>query len=536
MRMALLIIQQGPDVGRKFVLEEQVSVLGRQPESTICLPARAVSREHARILRTDQGFLVEDLDSSNGTFLNRQRLKPHDPVPLTEQHTLHVGPYVLALLPTPTLTTTEPNLVIREQVSAVAMSQIVYGQDPAQKLQVVLDIAQHLARTLDLEVMLDKLLDHLMRLLPQTDRAMVLLCEGKDLVVRGQRCRHLEDASTYPYSRTVVRRALEEGVGILSDDIKDDQRFQSSETITALDMRSLICVPLIGQGSKRLGVIQLDRCRLGQSFRIEDLRVLTAVGLQVGVVLENAALHAELLHKERQDQELAMAREIQQSYLPSEFGLLAKAGLDLYACVHPARDMAGDLYDFFLLPDGRLAFFVGDVVGKGMPAALFMVAVHVLGRHLAKGEDSPAQTLLKLNLRRHGRRQPLRIVRDVDSWHIPAANRRSRIHLRRPSDAAGTSCGRPRRGGGSPQWPRSRVGGRRRPVDGQEIHPGPGRTAGDLHGRLHGSAAGEHQDSIRPAAVAGVTSGFWAGSAVDGVRRSGAGRPPGVYWYPGSAG
>jgi serine phosphatase RsbU (regulator of sigma subunit) len=395
--MALLIILQGPDVGRKFHLNEEVTVLGRQPESSICLPARAVSREHARISRDQDGFFVEDLDSSNGTFLNNKRLPIRQPVPLTERDTLQVGPYYFALRPAPTLTPTEPNLVIREQVSVASMTQSVYGQDPAQKLKVVLELAQHLARTLDLEALLDKLLDHLMQLMPQADRALVLLCEGKELVVRGQRCRHQQDATTYPYSRTVVRRALDEGVGILSDDIQSDQRFQSSQTLTALDMRSLMCVPVIGQEGRRLGVIQLDRFRQGQPFRSDDLHLLTAVSLQVGVVLENAALHSELLRKERQDQELALARDIQQSYLPGEFAALAKAGIDLYACVHPARDMAGDLYDFFLLPDGRLAFFVGDVVGKGMPAALFTVTVHVLGRHLAKGSASPAATLLRLN-------------------------------------------------------------------------------------------------------------------------------------------
>ncbi len=395
--MSLLIILQGPDVGRKFPLDAPVTVLGRQPESTICLSARAVSREHAEIRRTDEGFVVEDLDSSNGSYLNGKRLVPRQPVPLTEQDTLQVGPYLLGLRPRPRLTSVEPDMIIVEQVNAVAMSQSVYGHDPAQKLQVVLDIAQHLARTLDLEPLLDKLLDHLMRLLPQADRALVLLCEGDELVVRGQRCRHEHDATTFPYSRTVVRRALDEGIGLLSEDVKDDERFQSSQTITSLDMRSLICVPLIGQEGRRLGVIQLDRFRSGQPFLVGDLQMLTAVGLQVGVVLENAALHAELLRKQRQDQELAMARDIQESYLPTNFGPLAAVGIDLFANVHPARGMAGDLYDFFLLPDGRLAFFVGDVVGKGLPAALFMVAVHVLGRHLAQGEGGPAAALLRLN-------------------------------------------------------------------------------------------------------------------------------------------
>jgi sigma-B regulation protein RsbU (phosphoserine phosphatase) len=107
-----------------------------------------------------------------------------------------------------------------------------------------------------------------------------------------------------------------------------------------------------------------------------------------------------LLQKERQDQELALAREIQQGLMPSEFDAFLAAGFELFARVEPAREVSGDLYDFFPLEKGGMAFFVGDVSGKGIPAALFMVAVHALARHLTANADaqaSPAVTLGKLN-------------------------------------------------------------------------------------------------------------------------------------------
>jgi sigma-B regulation protein RsbU (phosphoserine phosphatase) len=395
--MALLVTLEGPEVGRSFPLEDAVVILGRQFDSAICLGAKAVSRQHAQIQRQGSNYFIEDLNSSNGTYLNNKRLTPRTRVLFSERDTLQVGPYVFALRPAPTLATTEPNLVIREQVSALTMNQSVYGQDPAQKLQVVMDIAQHLARTLDIEALLDRLLEHLIQLFPPADRGMVLLCEDDRLVVRGQRFRGHDDDSAYPFSRTVVRRVLDEGIGVLSEDVHDDQRFAGSKTLTSLDMRSLLCVPLIGQNGRRLGIIQLDRFRVGMPFTIEDLQLLTAIGLQVAVVLENSALHAELLLKERLDQELALAREIQQSFLPSDFDEFRGAGFEVFASVHPAREVSGDLYDYLTLRDGRLAFFVGDVSGKGMPAALFMIAVRSLGRHLAASGDSPSATLNKLN-------------------------------------------------------------------------------------------------------------------------------------------
>jgi sigma-B regulation protein RsbU (phosphoserine phosphatase) len=317
---------------------------------------------------------------------------------LTEQDTFEIGPYTLSLYaPTAQAPPITENIIIREKLSAVVLSESVYGQDAAQKLQTVLEIAQHLARTLDIDVLVDKLLEHLLRLFPPADRGIVLLGDVDRLRVRGQRSRHQDDATTHPYSRTIVKRALEEGIGILSDDVRGDQRFQASATIARLEIHSLLCVPLIGPNQRRLGVIQLDRTRSGRAFQMEDLQLLTTIGLQVAVVLDNAALHQELLREQRLRQELALAREIQQGFLPADFDDFGDKSLEVYACVHPARQVSGDLYDLMNLDDGRLAFFVGDVSGKGMPAALFMVAVHSLSRYLAASGNPPSETLIQLN-------------------------------------------------------------------------------------------------------------------------------------------
>src|SRR5262245_48921373 len=83
--MALLITLQGPEVGRRFPLSGDQTVVGRLYESNICLTGQAVSRQHARILTRDGGFLVEDLGSSNGTFLNGVRLAPNLPSAFTDR-------------------------------------------------------------------------------------------------------------------------------------------------------------------------------------------------------------------------------------------------------------------------------------------------------------------------------------------------------------------------------------------------------------------------------------------------------------------
>ncbi len=394
--MVTLVTLQGPNAGRQFYLGDGASLIGRHPEAAIHLDSLAVSRQHAHVLCEADGFFVEDLGSSNGTFLNGRRIEGR--VALTENDTLRVGPYVLGLRPEPPPFKNEaPDQIIRSRVAATSANHTLFLQNPAYKLQVVLEIAQTLAHTLELDPLLGKLLDHLLRLFPQADRGLVLLCEGDRLILRALRGRRADADDSAPYSRTVVRRALEEGVGILSQDVTSDPKLVLSQTLMNLKLRSFLCVPLIAPDNRRLGVIQLDGSTPGMSFRDEDLEVLTALALQVSVVLENAALHAARIEEEKLRQELAVAREIQQGYLPTDFAAVGGSDFELFARVHAAREVSGDLYDFFALPDGRLAFFVGDVSGKGMPAALFMVAVRTLARHLAPAATGPADALGRLN-------------------------------------------------------------------------------------------------------------------------------------------
>jgi serine phosphatase RsbU (regulator of sigma subunit) len=239
---------------------------------------------------------------------------------------------------------------------------------------------------------------------------MVLGCEGDKFRVLAQRVRHVPqkgmpdpsmegavsktDHGDYPYSRSLVRKALDEGVGLLSED--GEANLPKTATLMALNLKSFLCVPLLGQGGEKMGVIQLDCLRPGRSFKHDDLELLTAVALQTAVVLENAVLHEQRLREESLRRELALAREIQQSFLPRNFKPV-DGDYDLFAQVVPAHGVSGDLYDIFPLPDGRLALFVGDVSGKGMPAALFMIAVHTLTRHLAGSIRTPGGMLQELN-------------------------------------------------------------------------------------------------------------------------------------------
>jgi serine phosphatase RsbU (regulator of sigma subunit) len=392
--MASLITMKGPNAGQHFLLGES-TLIGRQPDAGVYLESLAVSRQHARVVCAKGAYFVEDLGSSNGTFINGQRVSGR--VPLTHRDVLQVGPYTLQLRPEPACDPPGTEPVIRAQVEAFPSNHTLYAHNPAYKLQVVLEIAQHLGQTLELDRLLGKLLEHLLRLFPQAERGLVVVGDRDRLTVPAQRSRHKGEHTDFPFSRTVVRRALDEGVGLLSEDVGSDHNLVLSSTLVSLNLRSFLCVPLIGREGRRLGAIQLDCLRPGQAFSRQDLELLTAVGIQAAVVMENAALHAERLREERLRQELMLARDIQQAFLPTNFEVPTDRRPELFARVQPAREVSGDLYDFFRLPDGRLGFFVGDVSGKGMPAALFMIAVRTLSRHLAPAAGGPADMLGRLN-------------------------------------------------------------------------------------------------------------------------------------------
>ena len=142
--MYKLIIED--DEGKTTIvplIRDEITI-GRKEGNTIRLTERNVSRRHAKLSKSNGSVFIEDLQSSNGTFLNGMRLAPHTLAPISDRDALQIGPYVFALRLTDgaaEVASHESNLVVREKLSAINLSQSLYGQDPSHKLQVVLEIA-----------------------------------------------------------------------------------------------------------------------------------------------------------------------------------------------------------------------------------------------------------------------------------------------------------------------------------------------------------------------------------------------------------
>lgn len=158
--------------------------------------------------------------------------------------------------------------------------------------------------------------------------------------------------------------------------------------------RSLLAVPLSVKGDV-LGVMLLEEAGPSRRLRERRLEIITGITQQAALAVQNDRLQQEKAERERLERELQLAREIQQTFMPAHSPDLP--GWELAFGWHAARQVAGDFYDFFELPDQRMGLVIADVADKGMPAALFMALTRTLMRAAALEETSPAAALARVN-------------------------------------------------------------------------------------------------------------------------------------------
>jgi serine phosphatase RsbU (regulator of sigma subunit)/anti-sigma regulatory factor (Ser/Thr protein kinase) len=159
-----------------------------------------------------------------------------------------------------------------------------------------------------------------------------------------------------------------------------------------------LVVPLVS-GGELIGTLNLGPRLSDQQYSTDDKKLLDSLAAQAAPALQVAELvrrqAAEAASRERIEQELRVAQLIQQNFLPRELPELGGWQLDAY--YKPAREVGGDFYDFFELPDGQVGVVVGDVTDKGVPAAMVMAAARSVLRATAASVVSPGETLERVN-------------------------------------------------------------------------------------------------------------------------------------------
>jgi len=263
----------------------------------------------------------------------------------------------------------------------------------AKTLEVLNEIAVELASILDLGPLLERIGQLLRRLIDyQMFTIMLLDDKGETLITRY--------AWRFGYAHAPLRRvpttsglvgaAVREWRTINVKDVSKDPRYlpMNSET------KSELVVPLFYKG-RVIGVLDLEHTRAG-FFNEEHERMLTTLGSQIAIAIENARLYQAVRRQEAQlEKDIAMAREVQLRLLPPEAPSHPHA--EMAVRFLPARSIGGDLYDFIDYGPNRSAIVLGDVSGKAAPAALFAALVSGIMRSAAQQNPDPAQMLAHLN-------------------------------------------------------------------------------------------------------------------------------------------
>jgi sigma-B regulation protein RsbU (phosphoserine phosphatase) len=269
-------------------------------------------------------------------------------------------------------------------------------RNSAERLALLYHLSEAFNSTLDLDEVLNRVMDQVIVLL-RAERGFVMLHDAEDQAVfpvaRGIDQTTIQDPQ-FQVSRSIVARVAWEGQPLLTSDAQRDERLSLSSSVTFLGLRSVICVPLKTRG-RIIGVIYVDsRIRAGM-FSKDDLELLTAISSVAATAIENARLYQVAVERGRLERELQMAREVQAQLLPRETPRAPGWAFDAHW--EPARQVAGDYYDFFPLPGPRLGTVIADVSDKGMPAALFMAMTRSTLRASAGQCASPAEGIALAN-------------------------------------------------------------------------------------------------------------------------------------------
>jgi serine phosphatase RsbU (regulator of sigma subunit) len=398
-----------PDGARRYARITQTPfMIGRGAETGnhLQLSDRRISRNCAAIVIEANRFYIEDRGQRRGLFVNGEKVDSRE---LQDGDSITFG------------LEDSYEVIFRSGKSSDADSlpqlltrmEHITSSEPTGgglfKLKRLLEATSLLHSQLPLDVVLGHMLDHAVSV-TDADRGLLLEADAagalKVKLARRSGGLRLPPESLTP-SQTAIQLALKQQSPVITEDLAQaDVDLQAAQSIVAQRLRAVVVIPLFGMSRantqesminiKRgdfLGILYLDS-RRPAAFSKLDRQILDALAADAASILDNARLVERERERQRLEQEINIARDIQQALLPRDFREyphLAVTGFNL-----PCLSVGGDYFDVFPLSDGRTAFLIADVSGKGLGAALVTTMLQGALSGMTLGTD-PARVFRHVN-------------------------------------------------------------------------------------------------------------------------------------------
>lgn len=379
-------------------LQDSPVSIGRASDCSIPIKDRYLSRRHAELIAANDGWLLKDLGSVNGTYLNGSRverdmpLKPGDRIRLGDTEILFETPEhntdrLLAVAET----VERPSIAIPIQ----DIERATLETSDVARLQTLNTLARDLIEDRPMHELFGFIVDRVMAHLKPSRAALALLSDdGASFSHVEVRRADAEDESELTISRTLLSNIVEEKKALALVDVSSDSRLSSAQSIVMQGIRSILAAPLV-VGDSVVGVLYVDYLFAQRAISADDVRLVAQIARFAAKKLETTRLREEAIEKRIMDEELKTASNIQRRLLPE-----APQGIEGFSFAgrnQPCRTVSGDYYDFAVRPDGRVYFVIGDVSGKGVTAGLMMAGLQVAFRIFSKSDPDPATLVTQLN-------------------------------------------------------------------------------------------------------------------------------------------